>query len=84
MKNYADVFFRLKEILNENGVDVVDENSRIEVDSLTIVSIIVSIEEIFQVSFPDSFFSSGAVLSMQLLAEMILDLENNKEAAIIK
>lgn len=82
MKTYEEITLELKSILQENGIEVYDDynETKLEVDSLTIVSIIVSIEDHFNISFPDSVFGNDDILYIEKLINMILSLVNNREA----
>ena len=82
MNNYIKINSIIRDILNENGVEVFDEEHKFEIDSLTIVTIIISIEEHFNISFPDSIFENSEILCLKALTNLVCDLlQSNKEAA---
>lgn len=80
MDDYKKILQDVKNIFEENGIEIVDINAKTDVDSLTIVSIIVSLEEHFDVSFPDSIFATDDILYVNRLTNLIINLQNNKEA----
>ena len=61
-------------VFEENGIDLEQKNPLAEIDSLIYISTIVSLEEAFDIEFPDAFLMHNAFEDMERLFSMIDDL----------
>ena len=74
------------QILQENGI-YIDDSERdvdLEIDSLSIVSIIVSIEEHFQIYMPDHYLSDNSLKTVNDFYKCISELQNIPNAVSMK
>lgn len=65
---------KLMKIFNDNGVVVISEDEIIDVDSLIYISIIVEIEEEFEIVVPDEYLITN---QLTCLSEYIELVDNN-------
>lgn len=58
-------------ILEENGIGINDEGGFLNMDSISFISAIVSIEQEFEIEFPDEFLMLSRLDSVKKLVEII-------------
>ncbi|WP_068619660.1 acyl carrier protein [Paenibacillus tuaregi] len=61
-----DVHDKVLDCLEENGIEVLDDGKLNNVDSFAFISAIVSLEEVFDIEFPDEY----------LLIEKLSNIDN--------
>ena len=67
---------RLEKVFNENGltIDLDNQSSILELDSLQIISLFVSIEDEFNMEIPDEFLTREVLSSFNDFYEMLLNI----------
>lgn len=71
---------KLIKIFNDNGVVVISEDEIIDVDSLIYISIIVEIEEEFEIEVPDEYLITNQLTCLSEYIELV-DNNINKTAS---
>ena len=71
MLNINEIKEKLTEVLFENGVEL-NGSGKIDVDSLTFVSVVIAIEEAFGVTIPDEAFFDN-IQDINILSKVLLD-----------
>lgn len=61
----------LRDILNEYGIAVTDNGKIDGIDSITFVSLIVELEEVYNINFPDELLMLEAIRDIDNLATII-------------
>jgi|GEM_PF-1569311 phosphopantetheine attachment domain protein len=79
-----DVQSCIIKILNENGIEVDGVNAILDFDSLTFVSIIVCIEDEFDLVIPDDILTRDNFLTVQMYIDNINKLIKEKQNEIKK
>lgn len=76
MEKNINVKKRLEKVFNENGltIDLDNQSSILELDSLQIISLFVSIEDEFNMEIPDEFLTREVLSSFNDFYEMILNI----------
>ena len=76
MEKNINVKKRLEKVFNENGltIDLDNQSSILELDSLQIISLFVSIEDEFNMEIPDEFFTREVLSSFNDFYEMLLNI----------
>ena len=76
MEKNINVKKRLEKIFNENGltIDLDNQSSILELDSLQIISLFVSIEDEFNMEIPDEFLTREVLSSFNDFYEMLLNI----------
>lgn len=74
MEKNINVKKRLEKVFNENGltIDLDNQSSILELDSLQIISLFVSIEDEFNMEIPDEFLTREVLSSFNDFYEMLL------------
>lgn len=70
---------RIVKVFEENGIMIDDFDTILEFDSLTFISIIVCLENEFNIIFPDDFFSKINMMSINMYCEMINKLMHKED-----
>lgn len=63
---------RLINCLEENGIEVNNDGTLGEFESISFISALVSIEEEFQMEFPDEYLSFEEPLNLDVLIDIIV------------
>ena len=73
MEKNINVKKRLEKVFNENGltIDLDNQSSILELDSLQIISLFVSIEDEFNMEIPDEFLTREVLSSFNDFYEML-------------
>ena len=76
MEKNINVKKRLEKVFNENGltIDLDNQSSIHELDSLQIISLFVSIEDEFNMEIPDEFLTREVLSSFNDFYEMLLNI----------
>lgn len=76
MEKNINVKKRLEKVFNENGltIDLDNQSSILELDSLQIISLFVSIENEFNMEIPDEFLTREVLSSFNDFYEMLLNI----------
>ena len=76
MEKNINVKKRLEKVFNENGltIDLDNQRSILELDSLQIISLFVSIEDEFNMEIPDEFLTREVLSSFNDFYEMLLNI----------
>ena len=76
MEKNINVKKRLEKVFNENGltIDLDNQSSILELDSLQIISLFVSIEDEFNMEIPDEFLTREVLSSFHDFYEMLLNI----------
>lgn len=76
MEKHINVKKRLEKVFNENGltIDLDNQSSILELDSLQIISLFVSIEDEFNMEIPDEFLTREVLSSFNDFYEMLLNI----------
>ena len=76
MEKNINVKKRLEKVFNENGltIDLDNQSSILELDSLQIISLFVSIEDEFNMEIPDEFLTREVISSFNDFYEMLLNI----------
>ena len=76
MEKNINVKKRLEKVFNENGltIDLDNQSSILELDSLQIISLFVSIEDEFNMEIPDEFLTREVLSSFNDFYEMLLNI----------
>ena len=76
MEKNINVKKRLEKVFNENGltIDFDNQSSILELDSLQIISLFVSIEDEFNMEIPDEFLTREVLSSFNDFYEMLLNI----------
>ena len=76
MEKNINVTKRLEKVFNENGltIDLDNQSSILELDSLQIISLFVSIEDEFNMEIPDEFLTREVLSSFNDFYEMLLNI----------
>ena len=76
MEKNINVKKRLEKVFNENGltIDLDNQSSILELDSLQIISLFVSIEDEFNMEIPDEFLTREVLSSFNDFYEMFLNI----------
>ena len=76
MEKSINVKKRLEKVFNENGltIDLDNQSSILELDSLQIISLFVSIEDEFNMEIPDEFLTREVLSSFNDFYEMLLNI----------
>lgn len=76
MEKNINVKKRLEKDFNENGltIDLDNQSSILELDSLQIISLFVSIEDEFNMEIPDEFLTREVLSSFNDFYEMLLNI----------
>ena len=76
MEKNINVKKRLEKVFNENGltIDLDKQSSILELDSLQIISLFVSIEDEFNMEIPDEFLTREVLSSFNDFYEMLLNI----------
>ena len=76
MEKNINVKKRLEKVFNENGltIDLDNQSSILELDSLQIISLFVSIEDEFNMEIPDEFLTREVLSSFNDYYEMLLNI----------
>ena len=76
MEKNINVKKRLEKVFNENGltIDLDNQSSILELDSLQIISLFVSIEDEFTMEIPDEFLTREVLSSFNDFYEMLLNI----------
>ena len=76
MEKNINVKKRLEKVFNENGLTIYLDNqsSILELDSLQIISLFVSIEDEFNMEIPDEFLTREVLSSFNDFYEMLLNI----------
>ena len=67
---------KLSAIFDENGINVIDPNAPLELDSMQFISIIVSIEDTFQIEVPDNYLSEDQLVNFNDFLAMVESVIN--------
>lgn len=67
----------IKRIFEENGVNISDPDSLENLDSIQYVTIIVEIEQFFNITFPDYILADNAFVDFQKFINIVSDLYEN-------
>ena len=75
MEKNINVKKRLEKVFNENGltIDLDNQSSILELDSLQIISLFVSIEDEFNMEIPDEFLTREVLSSFNDFYEILLN-----------
>ena len=76
MEKNINVKKRFEKVFNENGltIDLDNQSSILELDSLQIISLFVSIEDEFNMEIPDEFLTREVLSSFNDFYEMLLNI----------
>ena len=76
MEKNINVKKRLEKVFNENGltIDLDNQSSILELDSLQIISLFVSIEDEINMEIPDEFLTREVLSSFNDFYEMLLKI----------
>lgn len=76
MEKNINVKKRLEKVFNENGltIDLDNQSSILELDSLQIISLFVSIGDEFNMEIPDEFLTREVLSSFNDFYEMLLNI----------
>ena len=76
MEKNINVKNRLEKVFNENGlpIDLDNQSSILELYSLQIISLFVSIEDEFNMEIPDEFLTREVLSSFNDFYEMLLNI----------
>ena len=76
MEKNINVKKRLEKVFNENEltIDLDNQSSILELDSLQIISLFVSIEDEFNMEIPDEFLTREVLSSFNDFYEMLLNI----------
>ena len=76
MEKNINVKKRLEKVFNENGltIDLDNQSSILELDTLQIISLFVSIEDEFNMEIPDEFLTREVLSSFNDFYEMLLNI----------
>ena len=74
MEKNINVKKRLEKVFNENGLTIDLDNQILELDSLQIISLFVSIEDEFNMEIPDEFLTREVLSSFNDFYEMLLNI----------
>lgn len=76
MEKNINVKKRLEKVFNENGltIDLDNQSSILELDSLQIISLFVSIEDEFNMEISDEFLTREVLSSFNDFYEMLLNI----------
>lgn len=69
-----NILNKIYDCLNDNGIDIDEDGNFIEFDSLSYISCIVSIEEEFQIEFPDQYLNSQEMTNINMIEKIIKEL----------
>lgn len=67
----------IERIFEENGINISDPDSLENIDSIQYVTIIVEIEQIFNITLPDYFLVNNALADFQKLINIVTDIYEN-------
>lgn len=67
----------IERIFEENGINITDPDSLENIDSIQYVTIIVEIEQFFNITLPDYFLVDNALADFQKLINIVTDIYEN-------
>lgn len=67
----------IERIFEENGINITDPDSLDNIDSIQYVTIIVEIEQFFNITLPDYFLVNNALADFQKLINIVTDIYEN-------
>lgn len=67
----------IERIFDENGINITDPDSLENIDSIQYVTIIVEIEQFFNITLPDYFLVDNALADFQKLINIVTDIYEN-------
>ncbi|WP_059052794.1 hypothetical protein [Paenibacillus senegalimassiliensis] len=68
---------RIRINLEDNGIEISDDGSLLNVDSMSFISSVVCLEQEFSIEFPDEYLSMDYMLNMDNIYYVIDKLVNN-------
>lgn len=81
--NSNDIKDIMIKILDENGIYLCEDiSSELEVDSLTYMSIIVGIEEAFNIVIPEKYLTANAPSSILEFCDFAIDILNDSDTKL--
>lgn len=72
-----DIKTEIERIFEENGINITDPDSLENIDSIQYVTIIVEIEQFFNITLPDYFLVDNALADFQKLINIVTDIYEN-------
>lgn len=72
-----DIKIEIERIFEENGINIADAESLESIDSIQYVTIIVEIEQFFNIVLPDYFLIENSFADYQKLVNIVTDLYKN-------
>lgn len=69
-----DINLKVEKIFEENGVNITDPESLENIDSIQYVTIIVEIEQLFNITLPDYFLAENALVDFPKLVNIISNI----------
>ena len=72
-----DIKTEIERIFEENGINITDPDSLENIDSIQYVTIIVEIEQFFNITLPDYFLVDNALTDFQKLINIVTDIYEN-------
>lgn len=70
---------KMKQIFAENGLEIFagEEEAILDIDSLRLISLIVSVEDEFEIEIPDEYLSQAVLGSFADFLKLVSDLINS-------
>lgn len=72
-----DIKAEIEKIFEENGVDFNNSENLENIDSIQYVTIIVEIEQLFNITLPDYFFVENSLSDFPRLINVVTDIYEN-------
>ena len=72
-----DIKTEIERIFEENGINITDPDRLENIDSIQYVTIIVEIEQFFNITLPDYFLVDNALTDFQKLINIVTDIYEN-------
>jgi len=69
-----DIYENVKLILEENGIEINELDSIVNIDSISFISAIVDIEQVFHLEFPDEYLMNDLLNNVEDFVNIIKQL----------
>ena len=73
-----DIESKLIEIFNDYSIDIYNEQQVSDIDSIEYISLIIEIEDSFDIEIPDEFLDGNIFFNIDMLKSLILNMINMK------
>ncbi len=72
-----ETFIIIEKILTESGIEFTQDYELLDMDSITFISMIIGIEQEFNIQFPDEYLSFEKLKNLDTIVEIVEAIKNN-------